>query len=207
MPGGSRPTSAGVRVVPPHAHHGRRAARPAAYVERLTSCSAEGKLLGPESEPPALPPAAGRGPRAPPHDHVRDRAGGVEKDGATWACAPPASCRYLPGEVLDLSRSDGDLCVQACVAHPVVVFHALRTMRESAGGGRARWTQIGFGRTSSTTSSQSHAAQPHGRHADLRGDDEAHMVLRRGSGELSAGSAMTTLTADRGVVPPTIRSA
>jgi deferrochelatase/peroxidase EfeB len=56
---------------------------------------------------------------------------------------------------LEAARSGGDLCVQACADDPVVAFHAVRDLAR-IGFGRAalRWTQLGFGRTSSTTSSQ-----------------------------------------------------
>jgi deferrochelatase/peroxidase EfeB len=61
----------------------------------------------------------------------------------------------LPGEELDPARSDGDICVQACAADPVVAFHALRTLaRIGRGGAVLRWTQIGFGRTASTRKDQ-----------------------------------------------------
>lgn len=59
------------------------------------------------------------------------------------------------GEALDASRSDGDLCVQACADHPQVAFHAIHTLT-LAGNGivSLRWSQDGFGRTSSTSRSQ-----------------------------------------------------
>ncbi len=61
----------------------------------------------------------------------------------------------LPGDSLDPLRSDGDLCVQACANDPTVAFHAVRNLARIGRGAVAlRWTQLGFGRTSSTTSSQ-----------------------------------------------------
>ncbi len=150
---------------------------------------AQGKLLGPETEPPALPPADTGEARGLPASDLTITFGigpsVFEKDGADRlglrARRPRALTPLgpLPGEVLDLSRSDGDLCVQACAADPVVAFHALRTMaRIGRGAVVVRWTQIGFGRTSSTTSSQVTLRNLMGFKDgtnNLRGDDEAQM--------------------------------
>ena len=61
----------------------------------------------------------------------------------------------LPGDQLDPARSDGDLCVQACSDDPQVAFHAVRNLaRLGRGVVVLRWTQLGFGRTSTTSRSQ-----------------------------------------------------
>jgi deferrochelatase/peroxidase EfeB len=61
----------------------------------------------------------------------------------------------LPGDELNGLESDGDLCVQACADDPQVVFHAIRNLaRIGRGTVTMRWSQLGFGRTSSTTRSQ-----------------------------------------------------
>jgi deferrochelatase/peroxidase EfeB len=61
----------------------------------------------------------------------------------------------FPGDLLDPARSGGDLCVQACGDDPQVLFHAIRNLtRLARGTAVVRWVQEGFGRTSSTTSSQ-----------------------------------------------------
>jgi deferrochelatase/peroxidase EfeB len=61
----------------------------------------------------------------------------------------------LPGDALDRSRSDGDLCVQACADDPQVAFHAVRNLaRIGRGLVTVRWSQLGFGRTSSTSRAQ-----------------------------------------------------
>jgi deferrochelatase/peroxidase EfeB len=61
----------------------------------------------------------------------------------------------FPGDALDPSRSGGDLCVQACANDPLVAYHAIRDLTRIARGTAVlRWTQEGFGRTSSTTSDQ-----------------------------------------------------
>ena len=61
----------------------------------------------------------------------------------------------FPGDRLDPAVSGGDLCVQACANDPQVAVHAIRNLvRLGAGVVRVRWTQLGFGRTSSTSSAQ-----------------------------------------------------
>ncbi|PWG12280.1 deferrochelatase/peroxidase EfeB [Streptomyces sp. V2] len=58
----------------------------------------------------------------------------------------------FPGEALDLARSNGDLCVQACADDPQVAVHAIRNLaRIGFGKVVVRWSQLGFGKTSSTT--------------------------------------------------------
>jgi deferrochelatase/peroxidase EfeB len=124
-----------------------------------------GSALGPAHEPPELPPAdTGEAEGLPAADLTITFGLGPDvfvKDGADrlgLAARRPRVLRALgplPGEELDLSRSNGDLCVQACAADPVVAFHALRTLaRIGRGAVVLRWTQIGFGRTSSTRKDQ-----------------------------------------------------
>ncbi len=61
----------------------------------------------------------------------------------------------LPGEQLEPQISGGDICVQACANDPQVAFHAVRNLARIARGAAVlRWTQLGFGRTASTTSEQ-----------------------------------------------------
>jgi deferrochelatase/peroxidase EfeB len=63
---------------------------------------------------------------------------------------------HFPGDNLDPDRSGGDLCVQACGDDPQVLFHAIRNLsRIGRGVVRLRWSQEGFGRTSSTSVDQS----------------------------------------------------
>ena len=73
----------------------------------------------------------------------------------------PAALRELPhfpADKLDPVRSNGDLCVQACAHDPQVAVHAIRNLSRIAFGTAAmRWAQLGFGRTSSTSTAQSTA--------------------------------------------------
>lgn len=70
----------------------------------------------------------------------------------------PAELRRLPhfpADNLDPARSDGDLCIQACANDPQVAVHAIRNLaRIGFGTVSMRWAQLGFGRTSSTSTTQ-----------------------------------------------------
>ena len=84
-----------------------------------------------------------------------------EKDGVDrfgFASRKPAALQEipeLPGDNLDPDLSGGDLCVQACADDPQVAFHAVRNLaRIGRGAAVIRWSQLGFGRTSSTSSAQ-----------------------------------------------------
>ncbi len=70
----------------------------------------------------------------------------------------PAALIDLPAfprdSLLD-SLSGGDLCIQACSDDPQVAVHAIRNLSRIAfGRASIRWSQLGFGRTSSTTRAQ-----------------------------------------------------
>jgi deferrochelatase/peroxidase EfeB len=115
--------------------------------------------------------AVGGSPLAPPDD--TGEALGLPPSGLTitfgfgptlfddrFGLAPrkPAALVPLPrfsGDALDPERSGGDLCIQACADDPQVAVHAIRNLSRIAFGRAAiRWTQLGFGRTSSTSTSQ-----------------------------------------------------
>jgi deferrochelatase/peroxidase EfeB len=70
----------------------------------------------------------------------------------------PAALRELPplpADELNTGESGGDLCVQACSDDPQVAFHAVRNLaRIGRGTVVMRWSQLGFGRTASTSRSQ-----------------------------------------------------
>ncbi len=62
---------------------------------------------------------------------------------------------HFPADNLDAARSDGDLCIQACANDPQVAVHAIRNLaRIGFGTVSMRWAQLGFGRTSSTSTAQ-----------------------------------------------------
>lgn len=70
----------------------------------------------------------------------------------------PADLAPLPLFAFDLLEepiSGGDLCLQACAHDPQVAVHAIRNLTRIAfGTARIRWSQLGFGRTSSTSTQQ-----------------------------------------------------
>src|SRR3954463_1189391 len=68
---------------------------------------------------------------------------------------PLSELPVFPGDAIDPAISGGDLCVQACANDPQVAGHAIRNLvRLGAGVVSVRWSQLGFGRTSSTSSGQ-----------------------------------------------------
>jgi len=70
----------------------------------------------------------------------------------------PTALRDLPafvGDEIDPSISGGDIAIQACANDPQVAVHAIRNLaRIGFGTVAVRWTQLGFGRTSSTSREQ-----------------------------------------------------
>ncbi len=61
----------------------------------------------------------------------------------------------MAAEKLDPQRGGGDLVIQACSEDPMVNLHALHNLTRIAfGRATMRWTQLGYGRTSSTSTSQ-----------------------------------------------------
>jgi deferrochelatase/peroxidase EfeB len=132
--------------------------------ERMTRGLGAGEMgptSGPYQAPPddtgeaiGLPPAGltitfGFGPSL-------FRSGGTDRFGL--AARQPAALQRLPhfpADKLDPNRSDGDLCIQACADDPQVAVHAVRNLARIAFGRAAlRWSQLGFGRTSSTSTTQ-----------------------------------------------------
>jgi deferrochelatase/peroxidase EfeB len=130
--------------------------------------AAERMTAGVEAAPGGV---AGGGPYAVPQD--TGEAYGLPASGLTLtigfgpslfdqrfglAGRRPAALQELPafsGDQLDPARSGGDLCIQACANDPQVAVHAVRNLvRLGFGVVAVRWSQLGFGRTSSTSTSQ-----------------------------------------------------
>ena len=92
----------------------------------------------------------GLGPSLFRDDHGRDRFGIADRRPAALRRLP-----HFPADMLRADRSDGDLCVQACADDPQVAVHAIRNLsRIGFGSAALRWAQLGFGRTSSTSTTQ-----------------------------------------------------
>ncbi|MEU4243200.1 iron uptake transporter deferrochelatase/peroxidase subunit [Actinoplanes sp. NPDC026619] len=85
----------------------------------------------------------------------RDATG---KDRFGLAARKPAALTdlpHFPGDTIDPAISGGDICVQACANDPQVAVHAIRNLaRLGMGVVSVRWSQLGFGRTSSTSTAQ-----------------------------------------------------
>lgn len=83
-------------------------------------------------------------------------AAGADRFGI--ATRRPALLEPLPrfqGDALVPEISGGDLCIQACADDPQVAVHAIRNLSRIAfGRASLRWSQLGFGRTSSTSTTQ-----------------------------------------------------
>jgi deferrochelatase/peroxidase EfeB len=133
------------------------------------------------------------------------RRGGQDRFGL--AASQPAALQplpHFPGDNLDPERSDGDLCVQACADDPQVAVHAIRNLARIAfGRAGLRWSQLGFGRTSSTSTTQATPRNLFGfkdgtmnlkaedptsidRHVWVPGDADAHAAWLAGGSYLVA---------------------
>jgi deferrochelatase/peroxidase EfeB len=61
----------------------------------------------------------------------------------------------LPNENLNADYVGGDLCIQACSDDPLVAFHSVRNLaRLGLGVVEYNWMELGFGKTSSTSTAQ-----------------------------------------------------
>jgi deferrochelatase/peroxidase EfeB len=79
-----------------------------------------------------------------------DRFGLAPKKPSLLVDLPP-----LPNEQLDPDYVGGDLCIQACSDDPLVAFHAVRNLaRLGLGVVDYNWMELGFGKTSSTSTTQ-----------------------------------------------------
>lgn len=116
----------------------------------------------------------------------------------------PAALRAippLPADELNEGESNGDLCVQACSDDPQVAFHAVRNLaRIGRGTVVMRWSQLGFGRTASTSRSQDTPRNLMGFKdgtANIKAEDTEAMdrfvwVGREGPDWMSGGTYMVT---------------
>ncbi|MEU4560453.1 iron uptake transporter deferrochelatase/peroxidase subunit [Actinoplanes sp. NPDC023936] len=109
---------------------------------------------------------------------------------------------HFPGDAIDPKISGGDLCVQACAHDPQVAVHAVRNLaRIGMGVVSVRWSQLGFGRTSSTSTSQATPRNLFGFKdgtANLKAEETAlldeHLWVRDGDGPawLTGGSYLVS---------------
>lgn len=128
----------------------------------------------------------------------------------------PAAFTELPAfafELLEEAQSGGDLCIQACANDPQVAVHAIRNLtRVAMGRAHLKWSQLGYGRTSSTSADQQTPRNLFGfkdgtanvmseEHAELDAHvwvgEEGPAWLRGGSYLVARKIAMTIETWDR----------
>jgi deferrochelatase/peroxidase EfeB len=127
-----------------------RSAGPVGPVDGSTNLPPDdtGEAIG--LSPGGLTITFGFGPSLFTDDDGRDRFGIAAQQPAALRTLP-----HFPADALDPTRSYGDLCVQACAQDPQVAVHAVRNLARIAfGTASVRYSQLGFGRTSSTTQSQ-----------------------------------------------------
>ncbi len=117
----------------------------------------DGRPVPGDNTNPAAPPAdTGEAYGAPPANlTITFGVGPSLFDGrfglAARRPAALADLPHLPPENLDASRSNGDLVIQACSDDPLVSFHAIRNLaRLVRGTAVMRWSQLGFGKATST---------------------------------------------------------
>ncbi|WP_433783197.1 iron uptake transporter deferrochelatase/peroxidase subunit [Actinomycetospora sp. CA-101289] len=136
----------------------------ASLLRRWTT-AAERMTVGAEAAPGG---AVNRNPEAPPSD--TGEALGLPAASLTITLGiggslldklgiprPPEMAELPPftGDQIDPALSGGDLCLQACADDPQVAVHAVRNLvRTGFGTAAVRWSQLGFGRTSSTSTTQ-----------------------------------------------------
>jgi deferrochelatase/peroxidase EfeB len=135
--------------------------------------------------------------------------GGVDRYGI--AARRPAALQTLPrfvGDALEADASGGELCIQACADDPQVAVHAIRNLSRIAfGRARIRWSKLGFGRTSKTSSEQLTPRNLFGFKdgtANILGDDDAAMtqhVWSDGPAWLAGGSYLVARTIRQKIEP------
>ncbi len=130
-----------------------------AAAERMTRGDGAGEV-GPVEGAPELPPDdTGEAIGLPPARlTITFGFGPTFFDRLDLVDRRPAALRRLPhfpADALQPEISDGDLCIQACADDPQVAVHAVRNLARIAfGRASVRWSQLGFGRTSSTSTTQ-----------------------------------------------------
>ncbi|ROS29265.1 deferrochelatase/peroxidase EfeB [Rathayibacter sp. PhB127] len=134
----------------------------AARLTQGLDVSEEGAVGGPDTAPPddtgealgldasSLTLTFGFGPTLFTDESGADRFGLADRRPAELAALP-----RFRGDALVPTAGGGDLCIQACADDPQVAVHAIRNLSRIAfGRASLRWSQLGFGRTSSTSTAQ-----------------------------------------------------
>ncbi|WP_431974349.1 iron uptake transporter deferrochelatase/peroxidase subunit [Micromonospora haikouensis] len=154
-----------------------------------------GEALG--LPPSQLTLTVGFGPTLFRDAQGRDRFGLADRRPAALVDLP-----HFAGDALRPEISGGDLCVQACANDPQVAVHAIRNLaRIGMGVVSVRWSQLGFGRTSSTSTGQATPRNLFGFKdgtANLKAEDggllREHLWVQPGDGPdwMTGGSYLVT---------------
>ncbi|HTJ33391.1 MAG TPA: iron uptake transporter deferrochelatase/peroxidase subunit [Dactylosporangium sp.] len=183
-----------------------------AAAARMTAGKDAGAIGAVNGAPEAAPDDTGEALGLPPSGLTitigfgptlfRDAQG---KDRFGIAAKRPAALADLPKFAKDTLKpeiSGGDICVQACAHDPQIAVHAVRNLaRIGFGVVSVRWSQLGFGRTSSTSRHQQTARNLFGFKdgtANLKAEDtkllEDQLWVQPGDGEewMAGGSYMVT---------------
>jgi deferrochelatase/peroxidase EfeB len=134
----------------------------AARLSQGLDVSETGAVGGPDTAPPddtgealGLPAGGltitfGFGPNLFATEDGTDRFGLADRRPEQLSTLP-----RFAGDALLPAGGGGDLCIQACAEDPQVAVHAIRNLSRIAfGRASIRWSQLGFGRTSSTSTAQ-----------------------------------------------------
>jgi deferrochelatase/peroxidase EfeB len=167
----------------------------------------EGRMIGNENNNVYAPPDDTGEAKGLPASNLTVTFGfgpGVfDRPGLGLSSARPPALQPLPplpGDELNGLESGGDICVQACADDPQVVFHAIRDLaRIGRGTVTMRWSQLGFGRTSTTSRSQETPRNLFGMKdgtANIKAEDTGAMNefvwVEDGPGWMRGGSYMVT---------------
>ncbi|HEX3981764.1 MAG TPA: iron uptake transporter deferrochelatase/peroxidase subunit [Acidimicrobiales bacterium] len=121
---------------------------------------AEGRLVGEDDNLEAPPVDTGEAVGSPASNLTVTVGYGPSLFDARFGLAPKKPARLvdlpsLPTEELDPDYTGGDLCIQACSNDPLVAFHAVRNLaRLGMGVVELNWMELGFGRTSTTSTTE-----------------------------------------------------
>jgi deferrochelatase/peroxidase EfeB len=141
---------------------GTTAAEAGAMLRTWTAAAArmtQGQLVGEDTEAVAPPLDTGEAVGSPPAGlTITIGYGPTFFDQLGLATKKPKALTALPAlpnEDLDPDYTGGDICIQACSDDPLVAFHAVRNLaRLGMGTVQHNWMELGFGRTSTTSTAQ-----------------------------------------------------
>jgi deferrochelatase/peroxidase EfeB len=121
---------------------------------------AQGQLVGEDTDLDAPPLDTGEAVGSPVSNLTITLGYGPSLFDGRFGLAPrkPAllvDLPELPNEDLDPDYTGGDLCIQACSDDPLVAFHAVRNLaRLGMGVVELNWMELGFGKTSTTSTTE-----------------------------------------------------